>query len=370
MEEMKKKNVIVCGTTFGQYYLKAIIRRQDLFCLKGILARGSERSQKIAKEYKTTLYTSVRRLPGNIDFACVVIRSDGCGGNGTEIAIELMNKGISVIAEQPVHKGFLKDSYKRAVANKVCYQTGNFYAYLPGVKCFLTAAKKMNETMTPTYVRISFSTQVSFPAMEILWEAVGVREKIKVETLSIESHPFHVLTGKLGNIFVLMEFQNELCPSDPDGSMQLLHEFTLFYPWGRLELTDTMGSVVYRPRIYVPKDKYNGDFIGMEQKTEIVLFKKESRALIDEVNIEWTNAIIENLIHFSKRIDKWRETKKQDNRGAKELLWADKWEELHEIFGFSKLKDTSDYQFFSPEDLKKELEEIEQRQQERGLYGE
>ncbi|MBQ7433954.1 MAG: Gfo/Idh/MocA family oxidoreductase [Lachnospiraceae bacterium] len=354
MQEIIKKNVIVCGTTFGQYYLKAIKSRPDVFCLKGILAGGSERSQKTAKEYETTLYTSVSELPEHIDFACVVIRSDGCGGNGTKIAVELMKRGISVIAEQPIHKAFLKDSYKAAVANKVCYQTGNFYACLPAVKCFLSAAKKMNETMTPIYIRASFSTQVSFPAMELLSEATGVREKIKVETLSTDNHPFQILAGKLGNIPMVMEFQNELCPSDPDAFMQLLHAFTLFYPSGRLELTDTMGSVVYRPRIYVPKDKYNGDLAGMEQQTEVVLFKKENRALIDEVEIEWTNAIAENLIHFSKRIEQFQETMKQDHRGAKEMLWADKWEELHEIFGFSRLMDCSDYQHFSVEDLKKE----------------
>ena len=352
MQKIIKKNVVVCGTTFGQYYIKAIKSRQDLFHLKGILAAGSERSQRIAKEYKTTLYTSVAELPECIDFACVVIRSNGCGGNGTQIAIELMNKGISVIEEQPIHKLFLKDCHKTAVSNKVCYQTGNFYSYLPAAKCFLEASKKLNETMAPIYIRATFSTQVSFPAMELLSEATGIREKIKVETLSTNEHPFQLLTGKLGSVPIVMEFQNELCPSDADGSMQLLHEFTLFYPGGRLELTDTMGSVIYRPRIYVPKDKYNGNLAGMEQQTEIILFKKNDTTLFDEVNTEWTNAIAENLVHFSKRIEQLQETNKQDNRATKEILWGDKWEEVHEIFGFSKLMDSSDYQYFSAEDLK------------------
>lgn len=358
MQEIRKKNVIVCGTTFGQYYLKAIKSRADLFCLKGIFAGGSERSKKIAKEYDTTLYTEIDELPKDIDFACVVIRSDGCGGNGTRIAIELMNKGISVIAEQPVHKFFLKDCYKAAVSNKVCYQTGNFYSYLPAVKHFLAAAKKVNESMIPIYIRMSFSTQVSFPAMELLSEITGIREKIKVEQILTDNHPFEVLIGKLGKVSVLIEFQNELCPSDPDAFMQLLHEITLFYPGGRLELTDTMGSVVYRPRICVPKDKYDGDFTGMEQPTEVVLFQKESRTLVEEVEIEWTNAIAENLIHFSDRIEKLKMTKRQDNRGAKEMLWSDRWEELHAIFGFSKLVNYSDYKYFSIRDLKEGLEGI------------
>lgn len=355
MQETKKKNVIVCGTTFGQYYLKAIKSREDFFCLKGILASGSERSKRVAKEYNTTLYTSVDEVPGDIDFACVVIRSDGCGGNGTKIAIELMNKGIAVIAEQPIHRAFLKECYRAAVSNKVCYQTGNFYSYLPAVKCFLAAAKKINEYMSPSYIRISFSTQVSFPAMELLVEASGSRDKIKAEKITKNNGPFDVLTGKLGNIPMLMEFQNELCLVDPDAFMQLLYEITIFYPGGRLELTDTLGGVVYRPRINLPEDKYNGDFTGMEQNTEVALFKKEVRTLRDEVEIEWANAIAENLIHFSSRMEHLKENNRQDNRATKEMLWADRWEELHEIFGFSKLVSSSDYKYLSIDKLKNNL---------------
>jgi len=346
MENNNKKKVIVCGTTFGRYYLEAVKKRNDIFQLEGIFASGSQRSKELAETYGLPLYTKIDEIPDEIDIACVVIRSDGCGSVGTTIAVELMKRGINVIAEQPVHKSFLAQSFKTATANHVCYQTANLYAYLPSTRKFLSAATKLNEKMRPIYIKATFSTQVSFPAMEILTESTNIRDSLSIDFISEETHPFTVLSGKLGNIPVTMEFQNELCPSDPDAFMNLLYEFTLFYPSGRLVYSDTMGSVVYRPRIYVPKNKYSGDNEGMEQPTEVVLYKKEETSFYDEVNINWVNAISDALEEFSKRIDRFRANGKTDSRGAKEIRWAEKWEELHKIFGFSKLAEKNDYQFF------------------------
>lgn len=346
---MEKKKVIVCGTTFGRYYLEAVRNRSDIFELAGIFAGGSERSRQLAESYGLPLYTKAEDIPDGIDIACVVIRSDGCGSVGTTIAVELMGRGINVIAEQPVHKSFLTDSFKAAAADRVCYQTADLYAHLPSTKAFLKAASKLNEKMHPVYIRASFSTQVSFPAMEILTESTGIRDMLKVDCISSETHPFTVLSGHMGNVPITLEFQNELCPSDPDAFMQLLHEFTIFYPSGRLVYSDTMGSVVYRPRIYVPKNKYSGDSDGMEQPAEIVLYRKEETTFFDEVNISWVNAIADDLAGFSERIDRFRTSGKTDKRGAKEIRWAEKWEELHRIFGFSKLAERNDYQFFTME---------------------
>lgn len=42
----------------------------------------------------------------DFDMACVVIRSTAVGGKGTEIAGALLEKGIHVIQEHPVHYKF------------------------------------------------------------------------------------------------------------------------------------------------------------------------------------------------------------------------------------------------------------------------
>ena len=47
----KKTNVLVCGTRFGEYYIKALRRDYERFNIVGILSRGSEYSEHIAEKY-------------------------------------------------------------------------------------------------------------------------------------------------------------------------------------------------------------------------------------------------------------------------------------------------------------------------------
>lgn len=48
---MKKLKVIVCGSTFGQLYLKALRYSPEKFQLIGILGTGSDRTLRCAEEY-------------------------------------------------------------------------------------------------------------------------------------------------------------------------------------------------------------------------------------------------------------------------------------------------------------------------------
>ena len=66
-----KIKVVVCGSTFGQLYLKALQDRSDLFQIVGLFGTGSERSKKCAKEYGITLYTDIEKIPKETDLACI-----------------------------------------------------------------------------------------------------------------------------------------------------------------------------------------------------------------------------------------------------------------------------------------------------------
>ena len=95
---MKKRlKAIVCGTNFGEFYLKALKSAESDFQIAGIIGRGSERSKTLSKKYNVPLYFNVEELPSDIDLACVIVRSEGTGGDGTELCIDLLNKGINVI---------------------------------------------------------------------------------------------------------------------------------------------------------------------------------------------------------------------------------------------------------------------------------
>ena len=63
------KNCIICGSRFGQFYIEAI-RKHDDINICGLLANGSQRSVDCAEFYQLNLYTHIDEIPSHIDFAC------------------------------------------------------------------------------------------------------------------------------------------------------------------------------------------------------------------------------------------------------------------------------------------------------------
>lgn len=351
-----KLRTLVVGTTFGESYIKALRRAPGSFEIVGILAGGSERSREVAAKYDLPLYTEEEKLPGDIDLAAVILRSNGCGGVGSDVAIRLMNRGISVLHEQPVHSSWVKECLKAAVKNDVWYETADFYSYLPQMKKLSVAAEKLQQNGKTVYVRAAFPTQLSYSAVRILTGLLSSREKFKRGNPVISSGPFRLLSTAMGEIPITIEYQNELCPDDPDGLMHLFHEFTLFYPGGRLALGDSCGSLVFRPRPEVAKEKYSSKGIGdghMCQPVELVLYRSPEESLKDFVENSWIPAMTENLLDVRNKmllpVAEKRALRKM--HAAKEVLWADKWEEIHEIFGYADWIKKSGYEPFRAEEL-------------------
>ena len=110
------KNCIICGSRFGQFYIEAI-RKHDDINICGLLANGSQRSVDCAEFYQLNLYTHIDEIPSHIDFACVAIKSEVQGGQGNIIAKKLLQKGIDVIFEQPISEREYAELY--GVARKI-----------------------------------------------------------------------------------------------------------------------------------------------------------------------------------------------------------------------------------------------------------
>lgn len=141
MKEERKIKAIVCGTTFGQFYCEAL-RRMPEILFDGILSTGSVRSQRCAERYGVRSYTAADELPADIQLACVAVRSGVLGGNGTELAAALLERGIHVIQEQPVHYKDAERCIRIAKQHGVCYRVGDLYEYLPNIRCFLESAEE------------------------------------------------------------------------------------------------------------------------------------------------------------------------------------------------------------------------------------
>ncbi|MFF2081292.1 Gfo/Idh/MocA family oxidoreductase [Kitasatospora sp. NPDC058162] len=299
----RRLRTVVCGTTFGQFYLAALARLPEEFEIAGVLARGGPRSVECARRFGVPLFTEVDQLPEDIDLACVVVRSGVMGGAGTELALRLLGRGIHVLQEQPVHHDDLARCLREARRHGVRYRLGDLYVRLPAVRRFTTAARRLLGEQPALSVDAACSMQVAFPLVHLLGDALGSLRPWRIDPPAGPADgPFTVLTGALGAVPLTLRVQNEVDPADPDNHVQLLHRVTVGTAGGTLSLTDPHGPVLWHPRLHIPDAvKQRFDFDGpdtghLAEPPTTVLGPAEPPPYRETLSRTWPEAIGADLL--------------------------------------------------------------------------
>jgi NAD-dependent oxidoreductase involved in siderophore biosynthesis len=172
--------------------------------------------------------------------------------------------------------------------------------------------------------------------------------------------PFDILTGKLGDTPITIEYNNQVNTDDRDNHAHLLHNFAIVYETGRLILEDTFGPVLWKPRMYVPKYLYNP-----EKRNEIPPYLKEltmetlgnykAKDFMHVLFDDWKQGIADNIVEFSKMID---QKVKLAPYAQRELLCSQKWSEITNIFGFAKLIHPEGNEYIPSAQIHKYSEEV------------
>lgn len=355
---MEKKRVVVCGTRFGQFYIEALIKMENIEIV-GILSNGSERSKECAKYYKLPLFTSIDRLPVKIDLACIAIKTEVLGGEGNKLALEFLERKINVLLEQPIHSKELVECVNLARRNNVKFIIGNLYVNLPAVKVFIENAKIILKHEKILFVNADFATQVSYPLLHILIEILKVlRLENNVEILN-KNGPFHTMQGLSSGIEINFRAHNEVDKFDMDGYLHLLHQISIGFPSGRLTLVDTHGPVIWQPRIHFPKNNIIPGYLkdkvplGMKEENIFTLYEDPKMTQKEIFTELWPSTIkkdVEDIIHLIDKNDKLLFNKKVQTY----LLLCKEWNTLMKNLGYPNIVEKSKYQYFDNSLLKKD----------------
>ncbi|MGG4444026.1 bifunctional Gfo/Idh/MocA family oxidoreductase/class I SAM-dependent methyltransferase [Brevibacillus fortis] len=350
MTKNRKLRTVVCGSRFGQFYLEAVKALPEQFELVGLLAKGSERSRQCAERNGIPLYTDVNQLPPDIDLACVVLRSTVMGGHGTELSIQLLAKGIHVISEEPIHHKDLALCLKHAKQNGVHFMTGDLYVHLPAVRRFIACARTMLAVQPALYIDAACATQVSFPLMHILQEALPSIRPWKISHVIKDEGPFQVLIGQLGKIPITLRAHNEVDPEDPDNHLHLLHRVTIGVAGGSLSLTDTHGPVVWHPRLHVPDiPDIHGELtvsppVHMLENSTHILGPQETPTYRDILTKQWPRAIGRDLFIMREMIMGQVDKAAMETRAQQELLCSRQWQEWTQALGYPVLRSNGSHE--------------------------
>ncbi len=253
--------VVVCGTTFGRIYLDAVAGAPDDYQLVGVLTTGSEHSRRLARERGVPLYTAVDELPDDVDVACVVVRSGLLGGPGSRLAEQLLERGVHVLQEHPVHHDELAGCLRLARKHGVQYHLNTFYEHLEPVRRFRAAAAELVRLRRPLFVDATAGFPVAFALLDLIGSVLGgvrpwsfgpVAESPEASDMERGASQLRVLTGTIAGVPVTLRVQNQLDPERPDNPAELLLGLSLTVEGGTLHLVTTHGPAVWASRPCLP----------------------------------------------------------------------------------------------------------------------
>ncbi|MFS2225862.1 Gfo/Idh/MocA family oxidoreductase [Pantoea sp. B65] len=260
-----KYRVVVCGTRFGEHYLAALTRQSSEFELVGILARGSERSRLLAEKLQVTLYQQVDQLPDEIDIACVVIRSRIVGGDGSSLAEQLLQRGIAVLQEHPVHLSDIRRLQGLARQYGTRYHINTLYPALPAASCFIDYVRQSASRQQPTFIELTTSLQLLYSSLDIIGRALGDLSPMICSAPQLPAlpdgtppWPFRQMQGTFAGVPVCINLQTTLDPRDPDHHSLVMHRIAIGGTEGHVCLTSSFGPVVWSHSIYAPDYQQDG----------------------------------------------------------------------------------------------------------------
>ncbi|MGV9910444.1 Gfo/Idh/MocA family oxidoreductase [Streptomyces tendae] len=250
--------VLVCGTNFGRFYAEAAHRRPG-YAPAGILSRGSAASRAYAERLGVPHYTHTDDLPAGIDAACVAVSSAISGGGGTELARALMDRGIHVLQEHPVHLTELTENLTHARCRGVQYRLNTHYPHVSPVRGFIDAARRLVAQQRPLFVDAATPIHLMHPLVDILGRAMGTLRPWRFADpaplpAAIGPQPFRSLHGMLAGVPLTLRVHHQLDPSDRDNHALHWHRISLGTEGGVLTLADTHGPVLWSPRLHVGRD--------------------------------------------------------------------------------------------------------------------
>ncbi|MEG6511767.1 Gfo/Idh/MocA family oxidoreductase [Desulforamulus ruminis] len=340
---MKKYRVLVCGTTYGQVYLSAFLARRPNFRLAGILGKGSLRSKQYARQFGVPYYHRVEEVPGDIDIACVVVRSTIAGGEGTFLAKAFLQRGMHVIQEHPVHAGDIAACLELAEAKGVCYHVNSHYVHVEPVTRFIDYLEKAREARQPLFIEATASLQTLYSLSDIIGRALGgvqpyaltdplVWDDSLMRKNAYDFIPFTCLQGVIKGIPATLKIQNYHDPQAFDNHFLVMHRVSIGTTGGSLTLVNTHGPVVWSQAFSIEEGqeelsfgKRKTAFSGYREPTAISFNGERAPALADIAVKQWPAAIHRALEQMKYQIESGRAAPGQSKEYLLDLsgLWLD-----------------------------------------------
>jgi len=260
------QGVWVVGATFGAWYARAL----KGYGLSAIVGQGGETGRQIARELACDYFSSLEQALAHSHPACAVVavRSSIIGGEGDNIARRLLQAGVPVLQELPVHPQEVVNTLRIAKQQGVFFTVTPFYDQMPTVRRFLRAASRLSALSPVRSVEMRVSVQTLHCALFILSDIVGAPSPL-ISATPMAAQEKILIGSTWQGVAVDIVVMNRFDAASPDDNSQPLMQITLLSDEGELTLHSPFGQVIWERRLQPPEPTWVTKDIqdGIEDET-------------------------------------------------------------------------------------------------------
>lgn len=251
-----RPKIVIAGSGFGRIYLAAVTGPGSPYELAGLLARGSDRSRACAEHYGVPLLTEVDQIGDDVALAGVAVGSAMTGGAGATLAERLMERGIHVLHEHPVHPDEVTAALRVARRQRLAYRVNTLHADTAPVQDFLAAAGKLRDRQAFDFVEVTCAFQTAYATLDVVARLLGGLRPWRVEAVtgSADRPPYAGVEGSVAGTPVAFRIQDDLDARRPDNHLRQLLRITVASSAGQLTLVDSAGPLIWCPQAHLAED--------------------------------------------------------------------------------------------------------------------
>lgn len=346
------RRVVVAGSRFGQFYATGVAA-DPRFVLCGILSRGSQRSEALARNLGVEVWRDVNSLPDTVQTACVAVGGAVRGQQGPALAEAMMKQGIDVVIEHPLLSREWEELLRCAARLGRRCLLNTFYLHLPAVQDFIKKGRELQCLRGIRHIDVVCGVQVGFATLDVLAAILDGVCPWSLEPQVSDLSAMRGLSLVMAETPVSLHVLNEMAPSD-DSRMTVLLRVSLTTDRGTLSLLSPHGPVIWAPAVVSPEEDENGLFPLLDKTSQHAdaipatqLWHTEPNNWGDIHRYVWPAAAAESLAV----LENTEETLRCNQRT---LELTELWQRIGEYLGFPKTPPRS----LAPASLEQVLEQL------------
>lgn len=240
-DSVSAMKVLLCGSGYASSYVPCLTGGTSPLSLSAILARGSDRSRRLARTCGVPHVTALTDAP-RCDLVIVAVP----GKAGVSLVVEALERGLHVLAEHPVEPAELEHMLEVAARMDRVLHVNAHWGDIERVASVVEACRQADRYAAPQHVSILANPRTLYSCMDIVGCCLDGLNPFDIRpVVSDQQNPFAVLVGTVRGVSITVQCQRFTSALGDNSAALVGHHVLVVYPHGQVSLAEAHGPAAW-----------------------------------------------------------------------------------------------------------------------------